>query len=347
MHQANNGEKLPKSRIFDFDFFRGLILVYMSFVNLYYALSKKQVYLLSHHGKLMSGGDLIIIYFFFMIGFNLPLVSKFKKISFGKLLRYVMVRGILLIAIGIILVSYQFIFYGFVWYVALKSFLFILGWGLVVTGILSRFLQFRKRFIWGFALLFTVEMILYPILLPPRYSYLTPYFILTAVWGYYLAILYLEDRDKFMRFSRLFVSLSLIAGSVYLTLTKSIPSRQTLTPSYFLISWGLLWGLFLLFLRYNIYERFFQKQLWLLRSGSHPLSFWIIHSLVIAISVMLATLYRYWQEDTLVFFWSLPYQWRVLENHSLAIFLSVFITILTVLFHLLYIRRFGKKKYDG
>jgi hypothetical protein len=340
---GQNMMKNPEGRIPEIDVFRAFILLYMAFVNLYYALAREQLPFLSHHGKIMSGGDLIIIYFFLMLGFNLALAQKFRKLDAG-ILCYGWKRGLFLIWIGMALISYQFISEGFQARIFLRSFLVALGLGLILISLLVYLCKFRVKLVFAVALLFTGQMFIFSSELGYEINYLTPYFLLSSIWGYYLGLIFLESMEKFLRFSLIFTISSLLLAFMHMIYYQTVPSRQTMNAPYFLISWAVILGFFSLFLKSGVYRKFFSKSMLFRKIGSHPLSFWIIQSIVIAWTVIIATLVHYAQNNSLAFFWGFPYKLRTIESLSRSITISLVVTVMIAIMHAAYVDRFSKKK---
>lgn len=334
-----------KPRIPELDIFRGLVLIYMAFTNAYYGLSKTQTYLFSHHGELMSGGDLIIVYFFLMLGFNIPLVEKFKSKGFSEIVVYGLKRGILLIALGMILISYQFIAFGFKFLIFFKSFLVILGIGLIIMCIFSFFLQFKWKLVFLACLIATIQMYIFSTEIRYDINFINPYFLLSSLWGYLLGVIYLGKKEKFFQWGYLFSAVSLLLALSHIYFYKSIPSRQVLNAPFFLFSWAIIWFLLTLLWQGKILRNSTGNFFFTLRKvGSHPLSFWITQSVVIALIILISTFYYYWTNDMTQFFWDFPYRLRTIENHTLAIGTSAVAALFITFSHWLYVTKFSRKK---
>ena len=337
-----------ENRIAIFDIYRGFVLLYMVFVNAYFALSKYQKPWLTHDAENMYGGDIIIVFFFFMVGFNLGLVEAIKGISGKSLLMYAVKRGGMLILIGILLIGYSVLLYGNDFSVIFRSFLVILGIGMILSALIihlfQRFMKYWVYIVFACYVIFALsnELLLWS--LPGNYRFLTGAFLLTTLTGYLAAQWYLESKFEFVK-RTLYTGVIMIAFTIiYIFIFSNTPTRQTVNAPYIFLSLAVLLISFSFIIKLYINKKRLNSLVSLLAiMGAHPLSFWIIQSLTIAAFVVGATLVKYTNDNMMHYFWQMPAMPRTIENHSLAILTSVAVLLVTSIAHLLFIRIYRSK----
>jgi uncharacterized membrane protein len=293
---------MEDKRISSLDLLRGLVLIYMVFVNAFFALSMKQPWLLSHDGSVMAPGDLIVIYFFLSIGFNLSLVQHLRHPGKGALFLYGIKRGLLIMFIGIVLNGYTMLVAGFMPVLFFRSFLFLLGMAMILTVTVIVVLP-RNSLVWvGILTVTAVTLLLFEVKLPAGYRFLNPYLLITSLGGYLLGQAYLNSRQHFFRIIGACIPIMIITGAALSFVNGEAPSRKIMNESYFFISWGCIILVMALFQKMDesTVKRFPQ---WVTLLGKHPLSFWIIQSAVIAGSVLLVSLVALMRQGA--FTWSL------------------------------------------
>jgi len=339
----------PK-RVFTLDTIRGYVLFFMAFANLYYAISFRQIWVFSHDNQTMAPADLIAIFFFIMIGFNLALIQKYKQITGIQLLRYAWKRAFMIIGIGVLLVSYSIAIFGSDYSVFFRSVLVILGLSLLLTSTLVYLFANQIKY-WPY--LFLILSILYGVLNQNptgNYRFLSVAFLLTSVLGYIAGVYYTLNYPKFFKFMQLIAGISFLLAALHYLSFKTVPTRLTINAPYIYLCWGfwfLLLGALLHFYRNkdtsktNSPLKSIQKYLNL--SGAYPLSFWILHSFVVALFVMGTTFYKYWKDNMLNYYLQMPAMTRNMENEIVAIFLALAGAILCTSLHLVFIRFYRKR----
>ncbi len=297
----------------------------MGFANFYYANAKNQIWLLSHDGALMNQFDVINVFFFFYIGFNLMLVLERRQLSAFQLLQYALLRAGKIALIGMILGIYLFFIYGFKPILWLRSFLVVLAVSMVVTSVFI-FLFKKNLYLWaGVTGLALVALFVLQLKLPAPYRFLTPYYLLCSFVGCILALM--RNSQKYSLISlataTAFVATGLLAWQFY-----EAPSRKLMSTAYIHLSLAVVIALNLVFLKfYKGSESGWLK--WIERVGQQPLKFWVFQSLLIALFVLLVSFFTYWQNSQLDFFWVYPYQARLLKSAPLAIVVCVAGSLLT------------------
>ena len=325
-------------RFLGLDIVRGRILLWMAFANAYYALSGTQNYWFGHDGETMSPADLIMPFFFFLIGFNLVLVRHFKNKTNIEILGYALKRGAMLALVGAGLISYTMILFHYGLDVIFRSVLVVLGLAMISTALVAVILP---KELYRAALASAGTLLLFffwPDAGPTtneNFRFVSPWFALTSLWGMVLAERMVKSRDTFFRDTLLFSAGSLFAG-VLLTFYET-PSRLTLNAGYIFISWSLISIVIAAALKYYRHPR---KSSRLMREtarlGSHPFSFWIIQSVVIGLVAVGSTLLFYLSENMVSYFREAPVRHRVIEDHLTALAVSVLAALLSFLCHRLY-----------
>ncbi|MDH5719571.1 MAG: hypothetical protein OEZ13_03025 [Spirochaetia bacterium] len=327
------------NRFWQLDLFRGFVLLYMAFVNAYYALSKTQSQWLSHDGAIMSAGDIIIVFFFSMIGFNLRLVRFFRKYEDKNLLLYAFKRGTFIIFIGLLLISYSF-FYSFGFYIIFRSFLTNLGIAMILTAGILFLIQNKQKYLLWLTLSGTLLMFFISWTPKGHYRFLNLSFLLTSFWGYLFAGWFLENKNKFLKSILIYSVLCAFFAIVHYLISSEMPSRRNINASYILISWGVISISISAFIHFFKTEKRFPL---VALSGAHPLSFWIIQSVIIGAFVVVSTLLKVYFEN-LEIYSSIPAIPRNIENHTLAVIVSLTASLLCFFLHLLFIDFYRKKK---
>ncbi|MES0488903.1 MAG: heparan-alpha-glucosaminide N-acetyltransferase domain-containing protein [Leptospirales bacterium] len=343
-------KKLKTRRIYTLDTIRGFVLLLMAFVNLYYATSSRQRWFFSHDGEIMAPGDLIAIFFFIMIGFNLALIEKYKNITGKKLLKYANKRAIVIIGIGMLLVSYTISLFANEYTVFFRSVLVILGISLILSSTLIYLFGKQLKY-WPY--IFIVLSITYGLVNKNPtgdYRFLSVAFLLTSIWGYMAGHYYTIDQKKFFKFMMTLGGISFVLAILHFLFFNEMPTRRTIHPSYIYISWGFWFTILGVILHYfrdrkEVTQNSFLNSIYkkINRSGAYPLSFWILHSFVVALFVLGATFYRYWSDHMLKYYFQMPAMPRSIENETIAILCSVAGTLLCFVLHLVFIRIYRKR----
>ncbi|MES0489407.1 MAG: hypothetical protein ABUK01_05400 [Leptospirales bacterium] len=334
-----------KNRIIQFDIFRGIILIYMAFVNAYHGLASVQKPWFAHNQEIMYPGDLIVVFFFFMVGFNLGLVQKFKKLSRIQLFLYGLKRGIIVSALGLVLITYSIVFYHNEISVVFQSFLVVLGIAIALMSGIICIIHNSGGVMFAAAAIFSLLLACLNWNPAGNYAHLSPMFLLTAVWGYLLSNWYLESKKKFITMSVVFGFVFLFSAALHIQIFGNYPTRQSVNAPYVFISWSFfLLSFAALFRYYRPPVSGKSKLSWVALSGAHPLSFWILHGIVIGLFLLVATLNKYIDEGMLSYFWTMPIMPRIIESQFTAIFMSVGAAFVSFFVHLLFIQIYRTRK---
>jgi predicted acyltransferase len=184
-------------------------------------------------------------------------------------------------------------------------------------------------------------MLTLPQIFSGNFTFLSPNYFIASLWGYILALLYLEKKGNprtLLKTNLALALLSVLAG-FFLSFYKHIAAtRQNVSAPYVLISIGIIILLQMFIFLIHKTGTGKNKTSWLAKMGAHPLSYWILHSFVISAAVAAANLIRYYNENMISYFLQAPVTPRVIENHGVAIIASILTAGLCAWVHMNFIK---------